>query len=290
MGFGKLLDQWLDSIGIHEGVSFSLILLLLTIITGGLWLLEYFVLAPRRRAGLAPGVEDRPNGVIEFFVSFFPVIFAVLILRSFIVEPFRIPSGSMKPTLHVGDFILVNKFTYGLRCPVGNCKFVDIGEPHRGDVVVFRYPAKSLDDPNFGNDFIKRVIGLPGDHIHYEDKRLTVNGQAVDLEPDGTFDDDEGPRLRLHETYVGVHHDIIVSQRLIDEPLEGWMLVPDQFDYDVPQGQYFMMGDNRDGSYDSRGWGTVPEANLKGRAFFIWMSWDAAHWRVVFSRIGTIIH
>jgi signal peptidase I len=263
----------------HSGFDFSLILLILTVFTGALWLLDTLVLGPRRRARLEPGAEDKPNAFVEFCVSFFPVIFAVFLLRSFVVEPFRIPSGSMIPTLHVGDFILVNKFAYGLRCPVGGCKLIETGEPKHGDVIVFRYPAQSEDDPNRGNDFIKRVVGLPGDHIHYENKVLTVNGQTVKLEPDGIYVDD-GISQRVHEDFDGVKHDIIVNEQ---RP-------PDDFDYDVPPGQYFMMGDNRDGSYDSRYWRTVPEANLKGRAFLIWMSWDSEHFRPALSRIGTVIH
>jgi len=210
------------------------------------------------------------------------VIFAVFMLRSFVVEPFRIPSGSMIPTLHVGDFILVNKFSYGLRCPVGSCKLIATGEPKRGDVVVFRFPGSSPEDPARGTDFIKRLIGVPGDHVHYEDKTLTVNGDTVKLGPDGLYDGDfegGGVRQLMHEDFSGIHHDIIVNPQ---RPAES-------FDYTVPPGEYFMMGDNRDGSYDSRYWGPVPDANLRGRAFLIWMSWDFPHWHPVLSRIGTVI-
>jgi signal peptidase I len=258
---------------------FALILTLLSALTGLVWLLDKFWLGPRRRRALAPGVADQPGAFVEFCISFFPVIFAVLMVRSFLVEPFRIPSGSMIPTLHVGDFILVNKFGYGLRCPVGSCKFVDIGEPKRGDVVVFKYPARTPDDPNAGNDFVKRVIGLPGDHITYQNKVLSINGQPVTLTPGGTYFEG-GPRELMHEDLGGVKHDIILNDA---HPA-------DNFEFDVPPGQYFMMGDNRDGSYDSRYWGTVPEADLKGRAMLVWMSWDADRWRIVFSRIGTVIH
>jgi signal peptidase I len=252
---------------------FALILTILSAVTGAVWLLDKFVLGPRRRAKLQPDAEDRPGVIVDFCVSFFPVIFAVFLIRSFVIEPFRIPSGSMIPTLHVGDFILVNKFAYGLRCPVGYCKFLDIGAPHRGDVVVFKYPR----DPS--TDFIKRLIGLPGDHIHYENKTLTVNGQTMALEADGIYVG-EGVRQLFHESFAGVHHDIILDP---DRPAES-------FDFDVPPGQYFMMGDNRDGSYDSRYWGTVPDANLKGRAVLIWMSWNSDRFRPDLSRIGIRIH
>ena len=144
--------------------GFNLILTILTLITGLVWLLDRLWLARRRALS-----DERPGAIVDFCVSLFPVILAVFVLRSFVVEPFRIPSGSMNPTLYNGDFILVNKFGYGLRCPVGNCKLLPIGEPQRGDVVVFRYPAQSESDPNLGNDFIKRVIGVPGDRIQYVD-------------------------------------------------------------------------------------------------------------------------
>jgi signal peptidase I len=261
---------------------FAWILTTLSVVTGFVWLIDKFWLGPKRRAVLEAGADDNPGVIIDFCVSFFPVIFAVFMLRSFVVEPFRIPSGSMIPTLHIGDFILVNKFAYGLRCPVGSCKLLELGEPKHGDVVVFRYPR----DPS--TDYIKRVIGLPGDHIHYESKRLTVNGQAVELAPTGQFGDD-GFSRRLHEDFVGIKHDILVAPTEI-EGRRDWMLPPDRFDYDVPSGQYFMMGDNRDSSYDSRGWGTVPEANLKGRAFMVWMSVDFDQIRPVFSRFGLLIH
>jgi signal peptidase I len=248
---------------------FAWILTILSAVTGIVWLLDVLVLRSRRRARLGPEEEDKPGVIVDFCVSFFPVIFAVFLIRSFVVEPFRIPSGSMIPTLHIGDFILVNKFEYGLRCPVGYCKFLDIGEPHRGDVVVFRYPR----DPS--TDFIKRLIGLPGDHIHYENKTLTVNGKVAPLQPEGAYVT-EGVRQLFQEDLLGVRHDIILDPERL----------PQTFDYDVPPGQYFMMGDNRDGSYDSRYWGTVPEKDLKGRAFLIWMSWDAERFRPDFSRVG----
>ena len=257
-------------------VVFNLILTILTAVTGLVWLLDKLWLAPRRRAAGSGGEAPPPGAVVDFCVSLFPVIFAVFILRSFVVEPFRIPSGSMNPTLYSGDFILVNKFGYGLRCPVGDCKLVNIGSPRRGDVVVFRYPARSESDPNYGNDFIKRVIGVPGDHVQYFDKVLTVNGQKVDVLPAGVFPED-GIAQRFREDLLGVKHDIL---------MEPGRRSPD-VDLTIPPGYYFMMGDNRDESNDSRYWGLVPDANLKGRAMLIWMSWDNGP---VLSRFGRLIH
>lgn len=261
---------------------FNLILTVLTVVTGLVWLLDRLLLARRRReqaiehAAAEGAAEPKPGPVVEFCVSLFPVIFAVFVVRSFIVEPFRIPSGSMIPTLHVGDFILVNKYGYGLRCPVGSCKLVDIGEPRRGDVVVFKYPRTEPGDPNIGADFIKRVIGVPGDHIRYVAHELYVNDERVPV-VDASTPSEDPLKIRKLETLNGVRHDILIS--------EG----PSIRDVDlvVPPGQYFMMGDNRDGSNDSRFWGFVPEANLKGRAIVIWLSWDGGP---VLSRFGTIIH
>ncbi|MBV8063310.1 MAG: signal peptidase I [Nevskia sp.] len=256
--------------------GFNLILTVLTLVTGLVWLLDKLWLSRSREAQAGGEGAPRPPGpFVDFCVSLFPVILAVFVLRSFVVEPFRIPSGSMNPTLYNGDFILVNKFGYGLRCPVGSCKLLDIGEPHRGDVVVFRYPAQSSQDPNFGNDFIKRVIGVPGDHIQYIDKVLTVNGQKIDVQPAGIFPKD-GAAQRFTENLTGVSHNIL---------MEADRRSPD-VDKMVPPGYYFMMGDNRDGSNDSRYWGFVPEANLKGRAMLIWMSWDGGP---ELSRFGTLI-
>lgn len=258
-------------------IDFAVILAGLTLFTGIVWALDKWLLAPRRIAALKPDQVDKPNAVIEFARSFFPVIFAVLMLRSFLVEPFRIPSGSMIPTLLVGDFILVNKFTFGLRDPVFHNKFVSGGEPQRGDVVVFRYPL----DP--GKDFIKRVIGLPGDRIEYRDKTLTVNGQRMPEEADGVYTapglPPPGMVYRFNEDLGGVKHHVLVNP---GRPA-------DDFEFVVPQGQYFMMGDNRDGSDDSRRWGTVPERNLVGKAFFIWMSWDSSRFWFDWSRIGRTI-
>ncbi len=260
----------MGSLFTHLGTDFASILFVLTLVTGVLWALDRWRLEPRRKtAALAAGGEPaKANWLVDFGRQFFPVIAAVFLLRSFLVEPFRIPSGSMIPTLRVGDFILVNRFAYGLRCPVGDCKLVALGAPKRGDVVVFRYPV----DPKM--DFIKRVIGLPGDTVRYTNKQLTVNGELMSQEPIGRF----GDRLDIEatESLGGVRHSVLANA---DRPAQD-------FEFSVPEGQYFMMGDNRDGSSDSRYWGTVPEAYLKGRAFFVWMSWDSDAMRPVWSRIG----
>ncbi len=258
--------------------DFAVILTLLTLGTGVVWALDKWWLGPRRRAALPPDTHDKPGAVVDFCRSFFPVILLVLLLRSFLAEPFRIPSGSMRPTLLEGDFILVNKWTYGLRDPVFNLKFLDFGKPRRGDVVVFRYPL----DPT--KDFIKRVIGLPGDRISYRDKSLTVNGEAMPQTADGVYTAGgpmPGVVYRFEEELGPVQHRILVNPA---RPAED-------FDYEVPEGHYFMMGDNRDGSDDSRRWGTVPERNLVGRAFLIWLSvdWTREHFRVQWSRIGDSI-
>ena len=252
-------------------IDFAVLLTAATLLTGIGWALNKWVLAPRRGEGVPP------NAIVDFCQSFFPVIAAVLLLRSFVAEPFRIPSGSMIPTLLVGDFILVNKFAYGLRDPAFHNKFLPNGLPERGDIVVFRYPL----DPR--QDYIKRIVGLPGDHLVYKEKRLTVNGQEMAQEADGAFPVQGGHAsgvvYRLKEDLAGIRHQVLVDP---DRP-------SDDFEFTVPEGQYFAMGDNRDGSSDSRVWGTVPERNLVGKAFFIWMSWDSVRTRVDFSRIGTVI-
>ncbi len=254
--------------------DFAVLLTILTGVTGIGWALDKFVFGPRRRSLIGDGA-DKPGVILDFSRSFFPVILAVLVLRSFIAEPFRIPSGSMIPTLLVGDFILVNKFAYGLRDPVFHKVLFGEGRPERGDVVVFRFPR----DPS--TDYIKRLIGVPGDHIVYRDKTLYVNGQVAALTADGVYTAPgmAGTAYRLSENLGGVDHHIIVDPNRAAE----------DFEFTVPAGQYFAMGDNRDGSFDSRFWGTVPERNLVGKAFFIWMSWDSARMRPTFSRIGTSV-
>lgn len=271
-------------------MDFALIMFVALVVTGVIWIADHFLLAPRRarvaetlrQAGAAPEVvqkTQRESVVAEYARAFFPVILIVFLLRSFLVEPFRIPSGSMMPGLLAGDFILVNKFTYGLRIPVINLKAVEVHEPHRGDVMVFRYPHDT------SINYIKRVIGLPGDRIVYRDRQLTVNGQVMEQSPAGDYTYSESDAhitfsRRMHEKIGGREHDILLSEGSISGTLE----------ITVPEGHYFVMGDNRDRSNDSRFWGTVPEANIVGRAFLIWFSWDTVQGGVAWKRIGNSIH
>jgi len=233
---------------------------------------------------------DQPEPVVvDMARAFFPVIVVVFMIRSFWVEPFKIPSGSMKPTLLVGDFILVNKYTYGIRLPVINRKVIDIGAVHRGDVVVFRYPA----DPSV--DYIKRVIGLPGDKVVYRGKRLTINGEAAAIQPAGFYTDSELNYLRLptflesigsktHEMmWVPAQPPVDLAQVRQFPHRENCEYNDDGFTCTVPAGEYFMMGDNRDQSSDSRYWGFVPDDHLKGRAFLVWMNFGNL------KRVGTTI-
>lgn len=243
------------------GLDFALILVIATALTGVVWLIDALMLAPRR----ATDADDSPAPepvIVEYSRSFFPVLLIVLLLRSFVFEPFRIPSGSMMPTLLTGDFIFVNKFSYGLRLPVLNTKILDVGQVQRGDVVVFRYP------PEPSINYIKRVIGLPGDVVEYSEaeKELTINGEKVPIEPVGEYAD-QPQSLLVREQLGGREHDAL------------WITYrggPGGV-YRVPEGHYFMMGDNRDNSEDSRfpdAVGFVPENNLVGRAEIVWMSWQ----------------
>jgi len=272
--------------------DFPTIMVIAVFGTGMIWALDALVWAPKRRqlasAG-AGGSADvagqqiteqavREPIIVEYSRSLFPVILIVLILRSFIVEPFRIPSGSMMPTLLVGDFILVNKFAYGIRLPVINTKIINIGEPKRGDVVVFRYP----NDPS--TDYIKRVIGLPGDRIAYYNKKVYVNGKEFPQQEQAIYEGvgsgigESGSHLK-NENILGVKHHILIND---DKPTIN-------YDFVVPAHHYFVMGDNRDNSNDSRFWGYVPEENLVGKAFMIWMNWDTANNGVNWHRIGDSI-
>ncbi len=269
-------------------MDFPLIMVVAAAVTGGIWALDAWLWAPKRR--LAASRLQNAQGeisqelsqkalkeplLVEYAKSFFPIILAVLVLRSFVVEPFRIPSGSMLPTLQVGDFILVNKFTYGLRLPVVNTKIVDWGEPQRGDIVVFRFPQ------NPKMDYIKRVVGLPGDTVRYHDKTLYINGQRVEVQPLGEYLSPitgmPVPGMQLYlEDLDGVRHQILIDagHPAMDSEMR------------VPEGHYFVMGDNRDNSNDSRFWGTVPEENLVGKAFFIWMHFNLDQGGIDWSRIG----
>jgi len=254
-------------------------MVLLVIVSGGIWAYDVLFLARKRRLAAAgmPGVEDLPpSKIVDYARSFFPVFLIVLVLRSFLFEPFRIPSNSMMPTLLTGDFILVNKFNYGIRLPVLDLKVIDIGTPRRGDVVVFRYP----EDPS--TPFIKRVVGLPGDEIGYYNKILYVNGKPAPQEELGIYTG-HGPGARMtgashrREILDGRPHDILVQSG----PSAGGKLV-------VPDRHYFVLGDNRDNSRDSRYWGTVPDDHLIGRAFGIWMHYNSYD-HLVLSRIGMAI-
>ena len=258
-------------------MMFALFMIVVLVITGLIWLLDILVLSKKRAAG-----ADEPL-LVEYAKSFFPVILVVFLVRSFIVEPFKIPSGSMMPTLLAGDFILVNKFTYGLRVPILNNTFLPINKPARGDVIVFHYP------PNPSIDYIKRVVGLPGDKIGYQDKRLTINGQPVPVESAGDYEYvmsglNVVQAKQYHEQLGSKNHDILVHNVVgnYDADTIGAKFAEGQ-EVTVPDGQYLAMGDNRDNSSDSRVWGFVPEQNLVGKAFFIWMNFDQG------SRIGNKI-
>ena len=286
--------------------NFALILFVLMVVTGIIWFLDKFYLARQRqanadralaefdarkaalvsqgvqpdtdtalRASIQAGLLKQPVW-IEYSGSFFPVIALVFFLRSFLYEPFKIPSSSMVPTLMVGDLILVNKFDYGIRLPIINKKIIEIGSPQRGDVMVFRFPKDET------QDYIKRVVGVPGDKIVYKNKKLTVNGQTLSYQALPDFLDDESLNYmgQLEENLGGVEHKILNNPRA-----PSYVPNPDNFpnrelcSYDVegfsctvPQGQYFMMGDNRDNSLDSRYWGFVPDKNIVGKAIFVWMN------------------
>lgn len=303
--------------------DFATILFWATVVTGTIWAVDSIFWAPRRRAaagvtgagevlaggaavGAGPSTAekippspraqgssfdkysqeyDSANGlrdpiIVEYAKAFFPVILIVLLLRSFLVEPFRIPSGSMTPTLLAGDFILVNKYTYGIRLPVINKKIISLGDAQRGDIVVFRFPK----DPSI--DYIKRVVGLPGDRIAYRDKVVYVNGEPMKQEVRGTFIGEgvgmamTGASLRAEHLGSTVHDILVVPEK------SGRA---DTDEVVVPPGHYFVMGDNRDNSNDSRFWGFVPDENLVGRAFFIWLNWDSEDNKVRWDRLGTIV-
>lgn len=262
----------------------ELFLLVGTLLTGAVWLLDKLVLrSARAEASTEPSTveltkdESNEPWYVEYSRSFFPVLLAVLLLRSFIAEPFRIPSGSMIPTLHIGDFILVNKFAYGLRAPVTHTKLLALGEPERGDVAVFRYPRDTR------LDYIKRIVGLPGDRVAFKGKRVFINGKAPEYKEIGVYEthgsDPNGVSVELTENFFGVEHSILINPNRGN--VEGEVVVPD--------GHYFVVGDNRDNSNDSRYWGFVPEENLVGRAMVIWMNWNIDKGRVDFGRVGTVI-
>jgi len=257
-------------------MDFALIMFVLLLVTGGVWLLDRFVLAAKR------GSEAAEPWWVEYAKSFFPVILIVFFIRSFLVEPFKIPSGSMIPTLQVGDFILVNKFTYGIRLPVINQKLVQLNDPQRGDVMVFRYP----ENPTM--DYIKRVVAVSGDTVEYRNKRLWVNGieqaqQAVGdynyVEPGLNFVHTE-KRIetlgeRKHEMLVNPDMPTLHLASVVEfKGRENCSYADEMLRCKVPDGHYFMMGDNRDNSRDSRYWGFVPDHQIVGKAFFVWMNFS----------------
>lgn len=287
--------------------DFEALLTGLTLLTGIIWLADVLFFAKSRLArgadktamekteSVGADVKPRDPILVDYSKSFFPVLLVVLLLRSFLLEPFHIPSSSMVPTLLVGDFILVNKFDYGLRLPVLHTKIVSVGEPKRGDVVVFHFPEKSALSfcqaqtecamqevlKSKGTDFIKRVVGLPGDHIVYRNKTLYINGVMMPNEAVGSYDGPDSMGAQLNDESLGsVKHGIVTMPGYFSR--EG--------EWTVPPGEYFMMGDNRDNSWDSRYWGFVPEQDLVGKAFFIWMNWDAFSDSRLWSRIGDSVH
>lgn len=282
-----------------EHVNLPLILTVGVLVTGVIWLLDIFVLSrPRKRALKAieatfegRDVSREPEHsryqeaiaqaqreplLVEYSKSFFPVLLVVYILRSFVYEPFQIPSGSMEPTLQVGDFILVNKYTYGLRLPVWNKKMVAINEPQRGDVMVF-FPPHLPD-----TYYIKRVIGLPGDEIRYTDHQLIINGEPVAEEIQALLPAD-APRVKLVREQLGEHEFTTLKH------LQPGMYSRRGY-WQVPEGHYFMMGDNRDNSLDSRGWDVafVPDEKIVGKAVAVWMHWESLFSLPSFDRAGAI--
>lgn len=251
--------------------NFELILFYITLICGVIALLDTFFWAPKRKQK-----HKKMPMVVDYARSFFPVLLAVFLIRSFLFEPFRIPSGSLKPTLEVGDFILVNKYHYGVRLPVLHKKVIGWNEPKRGDIIVFRWP------PHPQVDFIKRVIGVPGDKISYTNKVLYVNGEEVPqtLLTNTTDIDDVGNNATVdkkQEILFGVKHDIYQNPNRPNDDFQ---------DLVVPEGMYFAMGDNRDDSADSRAWGFVPEENIVGKASYVWMSWNKEKYLPRWQRIG----
>lgn len=283
---------WLVSIIVFKDGDFAFVLVILTLLAGLIAGLDKLLFAGARRAFieakavsefLSQYAEDQKQSlklhfggdmlVSESARSFFPVLLMVLVLRSFVVEPFQIPSASMVPTLLVGDYILVNKFAYGLRLPVLGTKVVDVGEPERGDIMVFFPPHKDI-------YYIKRVIGLPGDTVSYQDKVLYVNGKKVPRELLAELPP-INPKLQLvSETLGDVQYETHISLNLFRDG--------NDFTVTVPPGHYWMMGDNRDNSSDSRVWGTVPEERIVGKAFAIWMHWPKLTQLPDFSRVGKI--
>jgi len=302
-GFAAYIGAWLT--GRIEG-NFALLLFIATVVTGLYWLAERFYFLPQRRkaaVALEQSTAERRKALqdkgisrvdgdgdtskaqatllmqpwwLDWTAGLFPVILVVFVLRSFLFEPFKIPSGSMIPTLLIGDLILVNKFTYGIRLPVVNTKITEGNAPQRGDVMVFRYP------PQPSVDYIKRVVGVPGDEVAYINKRLTINGKEVPTTAQPDFFDESTMRyFKQFEETLGAQPHRVLNNPEAPAFVQGASNFPyrDNCRYSVegvvckvPQGHYFMMGDNRDNSLDSRYWGFVPDQNIVGKAFFVWMN------------------
>jgi len=258
-------------------LDFSFWLVVATLVTGVVWAADAWLLRPRRLARAGAGSVPAEPVVVEYARSFFPIILIVLLIRSFLFEPFRIPSDSMMPTLLDGDFIFVNKFTYGLRLPVVNREIVAIGKPGRGDVVVFRLPS----DPSV--NYIKRLVGLPGDHVVVKDKRVYINGELQPVRLDGMYPPfNSTPLAQIADEKLGAvdHQTLYIAERPSVD-----------FDDVVPEGHYFFMGDNRDNSRDSRfpEVGYVPAGNIVGKAVRIWLNWRLPH-APIWNRIGDAVH
>ena len=278
----------------YKTSDFALALVLITAAFFVIWLGDKLLFARRRREqAAADGRKPHEPVLVDYARSFFPVILAVVLFRSFLLEPFRIPSGSMMPTLLVGDFVLVNKFAYGLRLPVTDTKILATGEPKRGDIAVFRYPL------NPKEDYIKRIVGLPGDTVEVKGEQVIINGKPMPQTLVGDYHGTDKVSIRMEENpnmspvrlytedLAGVRHATLHFRYVetYDCMGSGGTLLPDGgCAWKVPPGHYFAMGDNRDDSEDSRFWGFVPEGNLAGKAFFIWFS--LADWH----RIGTVLH
>jgi signal peptidase I len=263
-------------------VDFSLILVVATLLTGVIWALDVVLLRPGREKALKAGANPesaREPVVVEYARSFFPVIFVVLLIRSFLFEPFRIPSDSMMPTLLDGDFIFVSKFAYGLKLPVSNTRFLSVGEPHRGDVIVFRKP----NEPSM--NYIKRLVGLPGDHVQVRGRQVYINDKPMPVQTHGPYG---GPRN------VDAQADATLGEELLGDVRHRILYInsrePREYDEVVPAGHYFFMGDNRDNSRDSRypDVGFVPEKNLVGKAVRIWLNWNLPE-PPLWGRIGDAI-
>lgn len=281
IGIAGVFIWLLYTFGIEPALAFA------TVVSGVIWGL-YVIL--KRKSAPAKGAQGSAASeplMVDYARSFFPIFLFVLLLRAFVVEPFRIPSGSMMPTLLIGDFILVNKFAYGLRAPVTKTKLVDIGEPQRGDVVVFRYPQ----NPRL--DYIKRLVALPGDRVAYRGRVLYINGKEILQTKVGIYKAvGSGERMRgsweLQEGPKGAEHAILINPRVPDFTPGCQVLAKGEIT--VPDGHFFVMGDNRDSSNDSRCWGFVPEQNLVGRAFMIWFSFDMNRSGIFdWSRVGEVI-